>query len=137
MADMRIDRSTISMPEDYGEVQGGLGLSREETSMPEWQGWDRLENAGNLEGAGGLSLDLKPDIGMALEELRTDPEYGGMTDLDEKTFLLDAMNTISGKLDGIVDEAGSEKMLNFRETFNEMLDLYNTAYTRQVANIKG
>lgn len=137
MADLRIDRNIISMPEDYGEVQGSLGLSREETSMPEWQGWDRLENAAVLDAAANIGLDLRPDISMALEHLRTDPDYAGMADLDEKTFLLDSMNTISGKLDGIVEEGGSEKLLNFRETFNELLDLYNTAYTHQVANIKG
>lgn len=137
MADLRIERSIISVPEDYGEVQGDLGLSREATSMPEWQGWDRLENAGGLDAAGTIGLDLKPDIGMALEHLRSDPDYAGMADLDEKTFLLDSMNTISGKLDGIVEEGGSDKLLNFRETFNEMLDLYHTAYTHQVSNIKG
>lgn len=137
MADMRIDRNIISVPEDYGEVPSGLGLSQESTSMPEWQGWDRLENAGALDAAGNIGFDLKPDIGMALDQLRSDPDYSGMADLDEKTFLLDSMNTISGKLDGIVEEGGSDKLLNFRETFNELLDLYNTAYTHQVANIKG
>src|SRR5262245_13885509 len=137
MADMRIERGGISMPEDYGEVQGGLGLPREATSMPEWQGWDRIENAGILEGAGEVGLDLKADIGKALDQLRLEPEYSNFSDLEEKTFLLDSMNTISGKLDEIAEGNGSEKMLNFRETFNELLDLYQTAYKNQTSNIKG
>lgn len=134
---MRIERSVISTPEDYGEVQGDLGLSREATSLPEWQGWDRTENAGFIEPAGIMGLDLKSDVGGALDQLRNDPEYANLPDLDEKRFLLDVMNNVSGKLDGLADEGGSEKLLNFRETFNEMLDLYQTAYSRQLVNIKG
>lgn len=138
MADLRIDRSIITTPqEDYGEIQHGLGLPQEATSLPEWQGFDRMENAGFVESTGYVGLDVKPDIGRALEHLRLDPQYEGTSDLDDKRLLLDSMNTISGKLDGLVENSNSEKLVNFRETFNELLDLYQTAYGHQTANIKG
>jgi len=138
MADLRIGGSGIEQtPLEFGETQEQLGLPQELTSLPEWKGWDRVENAGFEEGGVFLHSDIRADLGPVLEQLRTDPEYQNLTDLDEKRFMMDVMGNVSEKLDSIVDQNGSEKMLNFRETFNDLLDLYQTAYTRQLGNIKG
>lgn len=136
MADMRIDRG-IQTPQDFGEVQEQLGLPQEQTSLPEWQGWDRVENAAIEDSSALVSSDLRPDIGPVLDKLRTEPEYENMVDLDEKRFILDVMDNVSKKLDSIAENHGSEKLLNFRETLNELLDLYQTAYSRQLGNVKG
>jgi hypothetical protein len=136
MADMRIDRG-IQTPQDFGEVQDQLGLPQEQTSLPEWQGWDRVENAAIEDSSILLSTDLRPDMAPVLDQLRTEPEYENMVDLDEKSFILDVMGNVSKKLDSIAEQRGSEKLSNFRETLNELLDLYQTAYSRQLGNVKG
>jgi hypothetical protein len=133
----RIDRGFITPQQDLGEPQERLGVQTESTSLPEWQGWDRIENGSLMEAPPLLGMGMNPDLNHALELLRTDPQYDGLSDLDDKRFLLDSMNSISSKMDDLQDKPGSEKMLNLRETFNELIDLYQTAYTHQLANIKG
>ncbi|HET6266328.1 MAG TPA: hypothetical protein VFG11_01310 [Acidobacteriota bacterium] len=133
----RIDRGFITPQQDLGEPQPGLGVQTESTSLPEWQGWDRIENGSLMEAPLLIGIDMNPDLNHALGLLRNDSQYEGLSDLDDKRFLLDSMNNISSKMDDLQDKPGSEKMLNMRETFNELMDLYQTAYTHQIANIKG
>jgi hypothetical protein len=49
MADLRIERGGFFQPVEYEETQENLGIQEELTSLPEWQGWDRVENCGYVE----------------------------------------------------------------------------------------
>lgn len=136
MAEIKIDRSVFAPPAEFEETQDVLGLREESTSLPEWQGWDRLENAAQTESFGIVGFDANPGLGPALEQLRNDPEYAKMPDLDEKRLLLEALTNISGKLEQITGNSTSEKLLNFQEALNETLELYQSVYGHQIANIK-
>lgn len=137
MADMRIDRGFISTPIDYGEVQENLGIPEDATSLPEWQGWDRIEHSAVSQAAASAGTEFSPELGLVVDQLRSDAEYAGLADLDEKRFLLDVLNNVSGKLDEIIEGNESERLLNFRETLNELLELYQMTYSRQLSNVKG
>ena len=136
MAEIRIDRSVFAGPVEFEEAPDALRLLEEATSLPEWQGWDRLENASLPEALTIAGLDATKDLSPALEQLRNDPEYASMSDLDEKRLLLEALTNISGKLDGITGNTTSEKLLNFQESLNETLELYQSVYGRQIGSIK-
>ena len=137
MADLRIDRGAFYAPIDYGETEQQLGLREESTSLPEWQGWDRIENSAQIEGPFVPGLDLSTDLSPVLDQLRSEPEYQGLTDLDEKRLLLDILDRVSGKLDDLIESSPSQKLENLRETLNELLDLSQTAYVHQLSNVKG
>jgi hypothetical protein len=47
------------------------------------------------------------------------------------------LSNISGKLDEIAGSNPSDRLLNLQETVNEMLELYESAYTQQIARVKG
>ncbi len=137
MAEIRIDRSVFSGPAELEQTDAGLYLPEESTSLPEWQGWDRIENASLSESAPIAGLEATTDLTLVLEQLRGDSEYAGLPDLDEKRLLLDVLNSISGKLDGITGSTNSQKLLNFQETLNETLELYQSVYGQQIGHIKG
>ncbi len=136
MAEIRIDRSVFTGSVEFEEAQDLLGLGEESTSLPEWQGWDRLENASLPDSFQITGLDVSTGIGPALEQLRNDSEYAGMPDLDDKRLLLDALSNISAKLEDIAGRSSSEKLLNFQESLNETLELYQSIYGHQIASIK-
>ncbi len=136
MAEIRIDRSVFTGPVELEEAQDLLGLREESTSLPEWQGWDRLENASLPESFLITGFDGTTGLGPALEQLRNDPEYAGMPDLDEKRLLLEALTNISGKLEEITGSSNSEKLLDFQEALNETLELYQSVYGHQIGSIK-
>jgi hypothetical protein len=137
MADLRIERGGLFQPIEYTDAQENLGLQEEFTSLPEWQGWDRMENCGYVENLSVSPLDLGVDMGSVIGELRTESDYNNLVDLDDKAFLMDVMNNISSKLDSVVAQRGSEKLQNFQETLNDLLEMHEFVYTHQLGSIKG
>jgi hypothetical protein len=137
MADLRIERGGFTPSTDFGEVQENLGLLEESTSLPEWQGWDRIENCGFFEQPTISPLDVSSDLSSILDQIRSDPDYNAMPDLDDKAFLLDVLNKVSAKLEDIVQNTGSERLQNFQETLNELLELQQHVYVQQLGSIKG
>ena len=137
MADLRIERGGFFQPIEYTETQENLGIQEELTSLPEWQGWDRIENCGYVETPSVSPLDLGTDLGSVIGELRTETDYDSLVDLDDKAFLMDVLNNISSKLDAIVEQRGSEKLQNFQETLNDLLEMHEFVYTHQLGSIKG
>jgi hypothetical protein len=137
MAELRIERGGIFQPVEYTESQENIGIQEELTSMPEWQGWDRIENCGYSESPSVSPLDLHADLAPVIDQLRGEKDYSNLVDLDEKAFLMDVLNNISSKLDGIVQQTSSEKLQNFQETLNDLLEMREFVYTHQLGSIKG
>ena len=137
MADLRIERGGLFQPIEYTDNQENLGIQEELTALPEWQGWDRIENCGYAEAPSVSPLDLGADLGSVIGDLRTESDYHNLVDLDDKAFLMDVLNHISSKLDTIVGQRGSEKLQNFQETLNDLLEMHEFVYTHQLGNIKG
>lgn len=137
MADLRIERGGLFQPIEYNETQENIGLQEELTSLPEWQGWDRIENCGYFESPSVSPLDVGTDLGPVIDQLRTESDYNNLIDLDEKAFLMDVMNNVSSKLETIVQARESEKLQNFQETLNELLELHEFVFTNQHGSIKG
>src|ERR1051325_7244407 len=101
MADLRIERGGLFQPIEYTDTTSeNIGLQEELTSLPEWQGWDRIENCGYSESPSVSPLDLATDLGGVIEQLRGEKDYSNLVDLDEKSFLMDVLNNVASKLDG-------------------------------------
>ena len=137
MADLRIVGGTaLPAQTEYAEVEERLGLAEEATSLPEWQGWDRVENL-SLQQSAFVAFEAGADLGTVLEQIKAEPAYRNLADLDEKRLVLDVLFGISTKIDKLVESRPTDRMLNLQETMNDLLDLYQTAYVQQTANIKG